>query len=160
MIKRGSICESGHCTCFVDQIGTRDHSSCCKLHDFNYGKQKVTRKIADHRFLKCMKKRSYYLVSYGAFTAVRLFGWYRWNQSNKGGKMAKKVSNAILDHSELMEHFGDELNHYLYKKEGSCLFCSMCCDFEILKDGDIKRGERGESIVYDLSNKTISIERK
>lgn len=80
-----------------------------------------------------------------------------------GFNMAQK-SNAIMYEDELLEHFSDETNHYLYKKrDDNTLVCWMCCDFELIRTVDgagvIDRGGCGDGVVYDLTNKTISIER-
>ena len=46
------------------------------------------------------------------------------------------------------------------KRDDDTLVCWMCCDFEIIRDDSvIDRGGCGDGIVYDLNNKTISIER-
>jgi len=78
--------------------------------------------------------------------------------------MSKSKSNAIFYEDELKEHFSDESNHYLYKKrDDETLVCWMCCDFELIRQVDgagvIDRGGCGDGIVYDLVDKTISIER-
>jgi len=76
--------------------------------------------------------------------------------------MSKKKSNAILHKQELLEHFANEANCYLYKKkDDGSLVCCMCCDFEIVDaDDTIERGSCGDAIVYDLESKQITIEKR
>jgi len=75
--------------------------------------------------------------------------------------MSKTTSNAILHLDELKEHFSDETNHYLYKKQDDgTIVAWMCCDFEWADDnGNITRGGCGDGINYDPKNKTISVQR-
>jgi len=77
-----------------------------------------------------------------------------------GYKMSKK-SNAVLDANELLDHFGDESNHYLYKKQDDgTIVAWMCCDFEWADDeGHITRGGCGDGINYNPKTKSISIQR-
>jgi len=72
-------CDIGVCTCFWDVLFGKDHSACCTLHDYNYAKQKITRKEADKRFLKCLRKKTFTVLAFAMFGAVRMFGWWRWN---------------------------------------------------------------------------------
>jgi hypothetical protein len=160
-----NFCNSGHCTCFPDTVLGIRHSACCRLHDFNYEKQHISRWTADKRFFKCLKKHTFFLLAILMWSGVRAFGWFWWMKSKRSKKkMSKKVSNAILHEDELKEHFSDEANHHLYKKrDDNTLVCWMCCDFEVVRTidgaGVIDRGGCGDGIVYDLNKKTITIEK-
>ena len=79
-----SICERGqHCTCFIDKIGKYYHGMCCQLHDYNYVRQHISRKEADKRLLKCLKKNTYKPIAYSMYYAVRTFGFIFWNRAKR-----------------------------------------------------------------------------
>ncbi len=68
-----------HCTGVPDLWFGR----CCARHDVDYGRQRVSRRRADRRFLLCMlrkagtnKKRRRYAYLY--YRGVRTFGWFFW----------------------------------------------------------------------------------
>jgi len=76
--------------------------------------------------------------------------------------MSKTTSNATLELDELKLHFGDESNHYLYKKrDDGTVVCYMFCDFQIVTDGQVVGwGNCGDAIVYDIATKNITIEKE
>lgn len=156
-----NFCDRGYCTCFWDKFLGYVLVPCCKLHDFNYEKQHISRKVADKRLFKCLKKHSFFLLAGAMWGAVRIFGRYFWNKSKREKMKNKNVSNAILIKDELVEHFSDDRNHYLYKlRDDNTLTAWMCCDFEII-DGEevILRGGCGEGICYNLENQKITLEK-
>jgi len=70
-------------------------------------------------------------------------------------------SNAVLFIEELVEHFANDANHHLYKKnDDESLTCWMCSDFEIVDSGEvILKGVCGDGITYDLENGNLEIEK-
>ena len=156
------VCNSGYCTCFWDKFLGYVLVPCCKLHDFNYAKQHIKRKEADNRLFNCLKKHSFLFLAGGMWLAVRLFGRYFWNKSKKREAMSKKnFGNAVLAKDELVEHFSDEANRYLYKlRDDNTLTAWMCCDFEIVDGGEVTlKGGCGDGICYDFESKKITIEK-
>ena len=78
------LCERGqNCTCFVDKIGKYYHGDCCKLHDFNYQKQHITRAKADKKFFNCLRKKTDDIIAFLMYLGVRSFGWIFWNKAKK-----------------------------------------------------------------------------
>ena len=155
------VCNRGYCTCFWDKVLGFSLVPCCKLHDFNYAKQHISREEADKRLFKCLKKHSFFLLAGLMWSGVRIFGRYFWNKSKKRKQMGKNISNAIFDKDELVEHFSDESNHYHYKlMDDGTLIAWMCCDFEIINNEKvILRGGYGDGICYNLENQKITIEK-
>lgn len=152
---------NNNCTCFPDIILEINHSVCCKLHDFNYGKQHISRWTADKRFFKCLKKKTYLLVAVLMWLGVRAFGWYWWNKSKRSKSMTD-ISTAILYADELTEHLEDVSNHRFYQRRNDdSITVWMCCDFEIVDSNiGVVRGGCGDGINYNLIDKSISIERR
>ena len=155
------LCNRGYCTCFWDKFLGYVLVPCCKLHDFNYAKQKVKRAEADKRFFKCLKKHSFFLLAGSMWLAVRLFGWYFWNKAKR--EKMKTKSNAILFYDEMMDWFIEaSSNNYedLGKMDGNIFHVTpFVCDFEVVnKDGEIiLRGVRGQGLGYDMITRTLKI---
>ena len=162
-----NLCTRGYCTCFWDKILNYVLIPCCKLHDFNYGKQHISRAEADKRLFNCLKKHSFFLLAGFMWLGVRTFGWYFWRKARK--EKMKNVSNAIMMEDELLAHFGEQtedgeyVNHYLYqKRDDNTLTAWMCCDFEVVgKGGDILfKGGCGDGICYDLEKYNVTLEKR
>ncbi len=81
-----NICNAGYCTCFPDAILNSKHGACCKLHDFNYSKQHITRLTADKRLFKCLRKNTYFFIAIVMFLGVRTFGSFFWIKAKKSSK--------------------------------------------------------------------------
>ena len=75
------------------------------------------------------------------------------------------MSKAILNEKELIEHFSDETNKYLYKVEDDgTITCNMCCEFEVHDNADedilsdetfIFGGKCGEGINFNPITKEL-----
>lgn len=61
---------------------------------------------------------------------------------------------AILTTQELLQHFGDESNHYLYSpQDDGTLIAWMNCPFLV----DNEQGTCGEGICYDPRTREIAL---
>ena len=55
------------------------YGDCCKLHDSRYANKDISRLDADVEFLVCMLKRGKPYKAILAYMAVRVFGWFHYD---------------------------------------------------------------------------------
>ena len=130
------------------------HDYLCELREFHKA-DRYFGEILD--LLRVDRPSRFALVS-----GVRLYT--RAIRPIKEALMHKQRSNAILYEDELLEHFKDANNHYLYQtRDDRTVVCWMPTDFEIVRSagegGRIDRGGCGDGICYSLDTQLITIER-
>lgn len=148
------LCNKSYCTCFWDKFLNYNLVPCCKLHDFNYGKQHIERNEADKYFYKCLKKQTFFLLALTMYGVVRTFGWYRWNKATR-----KNIRYFILNYAEMEEWYSNSDNHYLGELDGDIFHVTpFVCDFQLVRDKEIVlKGVAGQGLGYDLRARTFII---